>query len=200
MKCRRVTCFASCAILSSDATMLWSVDSAISEVGCNAVCRHFAAHDRGSAETATCAWAGCDPFGATPAAATATSTIVLPTATPNLAQAAPKILTTWLSPIQNGPCPEACSTLKFTARGPVYIVVACNGFQQFADSAPTFEFTLYDANGHQADAFKQQCGDVNNDVVTNVVIPESLAAGPYTLSITNFPWECSVTIIDASRR
>lgn len=143
---------------------------------------------------------GCDPFGATPAAATATSTIVLPTATPNLAQAAPKILATWLSPIQNGPCPEACSTLKFTARGPVYIVVACNGFQQFADSAPTFEFTLYDANGHQADAFKQQCGDVNNDVVTNVVIPESLAAGPYTLSITNFPWECSVTIIDASRR
>ena len=143
---------------------------------------------------------GCAPFGAAAASATATPTTVMPTATPNLAQAAPKIIAAWLSPVQNGPCPQACSMLKFTANGPVYIVVACNGFQQFADSNPTFSFTLYDANGHQADAFQQQCGDPNADVVSNVVIPEALATGPYTLSITSFPWECSVTVIDASHR
>lgn len=150
--------------------------------------------------------AGCAPFGAgaasmaTAPTATATPTVVVSTPTPNLAQAAPQIIATWLSPVQNGPCPQACSTLNFTAMGPVYLVIACDGYQQFADSLPTFAFTLYDANGHQADAFKRQCGDPNQDVVSNVVIPEALAAGKYSLSITSFPWECSVTVIDASRR
>lgn len=132
--------------------------------------------------------------------ATATPTAVVSTPTPNLAQSAPQIIATWLSPVQDGPCPQACSTLNFTAKGPVYLVIACDGYQQFADSLPTFAFTLYDANGHQADAFQRQCGDPNQDVVSNIVIPEALAAGSYSLAITSFPWECSVTVIDASRR
>ena len=98
--------------------------------------------------------AACAPSGASSTSvsvlATATPTVVAPTATPNLAQAAPYIIATWLSPIQDGPCPDACRTLKFTTKGPVYLVIACDAFQQFADALPTFEFTLYDANGHQA--------------------------------------------------
>lgn len=139
---------------------------------------------------------GCNSLGR--GAASATPTLVAATPTPNLAQSAPKIIATWLSPVQAGPCPEACSTLKFTAKGPVYLVVSCDGYQQFADSLPTFSFTLYDANGHQADAYQRQCGDPNVDQVTNLVIPEALAAGPYSLSITSFPWECSVTVVDAT--
>lgn len=142
---------------------------------------------------------GCAPFGAA-APVTATPTTVVATPTPNLTKADPQIIASWLSPYQNGPCPQACSTLQFTAKGPVYFVVACNGYQQYADSQPAFAFTLYDANGHQSDAFQRQCGDASIDVVTNFVIPESLAAGPYSLSITSFPWVCSVTVVDASRR
>lgn len=137
-------------------------------------------------------------LGASNPAPTPTPTIPQPTATPNIALSAPHVVAAWLSPFQSGPCEGVCSTVNFTTTGPFVMLVSCDGYQQFSGSLPTVDFQLFDANGHQVDAFHRTCGDPNKDVVTNFVVPESLPAGTYQLVINIFPWQCSVTVIEAS--
>ena len=141
--------------------------------------------------------ASCN-MGSTSPVPTPSATIPLPTATPNIALSAPHIVAAWLSPVQGGPCEGICSTLSFTSSGPFVVLISCDGYQQYSGSLPTVDFTLFDANGHQADAFHRTCGDPNQDTVTSFDVPESFPAGGYQLVMNDFPWECSVTIIEAA--
>lgn len=143
--------------------------------------------------------AACAPSAGTPSVPPATATPLMPTPTPNLVLQAPHVIGAWLSPVQNGPCEGICQTLSFTAPGPFDIVVTCDGYQQFSGSYPTVDYQLFDANGHQADAFHRQCGDPNVDKIMSFVVPEQQPAGTYQLIMHDWPWQCSITILAAMR-